>query len=174
MVNQRLQKIKGLILFELETSAQFPIFELYFFFLNILLLDIILNTNFYIFSSLESIPSIPDLFIQNILSINYYLFFNGLFLGLLINNSFLSESEQAFLPTILSYPISKSLYLSTKIGLYSIFNFIITLFIVLLGLITSPYGLNITIILLLIVTLLINELFTIFIALIILLFFKKS
>ena len=158
------RKIKGLLLLELENSAQFPIFELYLVFLNLMFLALIYgNTTFMPIFSNDFHSTLTNLYIQNIQgSIRLYLFFNGLFLSILLNYSLLKNQESLFLPTLLSYPVPRSLYLTIKLLIYSISNFLISLFILLITLINNNIGFNLSVFLVILCILLINESFSIF------------
>lgn len=167
MTFSKFRKIKGLLLLELENSAQFPILEFYLAFLSVMFLGLIyVHTNYEPISSLNSVPTMTTLFIQYLqYSISFYLFFNGLFLGILLNYSLINDRETLFLPTLLSYPVPRKLYLITKFIFYWLINFLIIFSLLLITLVNNSIGFNLTLFIVILSILLVNEFFSIFLVL---------
>jgi hypothetical protein len=92
---------------------------------------------------------------------------------LLLNNSLINNSEKLIQQTLFSYPLSKSLYLSTKIAFYSIINLLFSLFFGIFYLLNSRIGLDLAILSLLLTILTINQMFATFFFLLIFLIFDN-
>lgn len=160
------KKNKGLILFELETTQQFPITELYLaltFFLILIYITVggstLITTN-----SIENLPNVSELnfrVLQPFL-LELPLMLNGIFLSLLISNSYTSHESKIVMVNILSLPISRIHVFLFKYLYYFILSLFVCSSSIIMAFFLHSLNFNLEFIFLVFIIFTINILFSLF------------